>query len=874
MATIPTQNAVPSEAPHDLKFNSGKIDEFVTSLEHEYKDRFGRSHLTIEGIKWMFDQLVERFKVDMNQAIIAAGYIPMDSFQLGAEITKRNEILRDETTGEYYRWDGDLPKSVPAGSTPESAGGVGMGAWVSVGDASLRSELTSDFGMSLVGACDSIEELKNIVPATDRQRALVNKYYSTDNYLMPRQYIWHSESSDADDGGIVIASNQSSTGRWISEESWVNFDARIFGITPSEEYDPDMQNAVSQFNKAADAAGVNGTVHFALPDGWESAHYLLNDPYQINFGRCWISADKGVTLHIPGTADREGWQPRVKGDVTISETAPGNTNTFETQRGGNDYDLKSALSSAMVSAGMSIFNKEYPVKFTEQSRPIKINNFTGNAGALYSVFSTGIAITDDAVSWSDPDAAGTASAGVELAACDGSDVEFLVSNKAKAVSGVVLVGVRSMNADGTVGVFITMRLAINSNEIKIVNGDTVVATYIMDQLPGDYLHTGKQSSVRTGIRVHGNGKKTTFLINGKPIHTHSSFSTSTHSIVCAATRDARTGIHFQFAYQRLRDFVSYAVPVSICCLGDSITKGSRATNEWPRIVQYYAEHLPGIGKIERVDNFAVSGWNSKAVLDDLVNHDFTKYSHVLIQVGTNDCQGANENDVPGAMAAYANNITAISNHIKSKNPGCVVIFGMFPKWTVNTLSGGGQPTYNSLYTPAFQSTLRWIAQANSRDVVFADDFFGENYGYKDTFTSMSPYWTNDNIHPNTKGHIALAAAFASGISRAASVPSSGAVCHMLTPANGYTLFNENSYGLLQVSKSGNNVQISGAVTGGTNTAVITTLPDFARPSSPVISTCYSNSKMVAVRIRNNGEVVAISDYTASDSLFLSVSYGV
>ena len=154
MATIPTQNAIPSEAPRDLKFNSGKIDEFVTSLEHEYKDRFGRCHMTIEGMRWIFEQLMERFKVDINQAIIAAGYIPMDSFQLGAEITKRNEILRDETTGEYYRWDGDLPKSVPVGSTPESAGGVGVGAWVGVGDASLRSELSKSSGSSMVGHGD------------------------------------------------------------------------------------------------------------------------------------------------------------------------------------------------------------------------------------------------------------------------------------------------------------------------------------------------------------------------------------------------------------------------------------------------------------------------------------------------------------------------------------------------------------------------------------------------------------------------------------------------------------------------------------------------------------------------------------------------
>lgn len=171
MATIPTQNAVPSEAPRDLKFNSGKIDEFVTSLEHEYKDRFGRCHMTIEGMRWIFEQLMERFRVDINQAIIAAGYIPMDSFQKGAEITKRNEILRDETTGEYYRWDGDLPKSVPAGSTPESAGGVGAGAWIGIGDASLRNDMNivnSVYDLLKVTSSLSItRKVKGYVPGTN-----------------------------------------------------------------------------------------------------------------------------------------------------------------------------------------------------------------------------------------------------------------------------------------------------------------------------------------------------------------------------------------------------------------------------------------------------------------------------------------------------------------------------------------------------------------------------------------------------------------------------------------------------------------------------------------------------------------------------------
>ncbi|WP_322928625.1 GDSL-type esterase/lipase family protein [Providencia huashanensis] len=875
----PTQKDAPSSDVKDLFFNSGLLDIWATSLEHKYIDRFGNCHLTAAGMEWLFKELVEKFKVDMNTAIVAAGYITIDSFQQGAdlpnnELTQRNHILRDEATGEYYRWDGDLPKQVPAGSTPQSTGGIGKGAWVSVGDATLRSSLAKNDGFSNIGACNSIEELKNVTPENNLQRIIVNKYYASESYFMPRQYIWYSTSLRQDDGGVVIASNKISTGRWVLQEISESFDARVFGMKPEKEYSDTMMNCATQFVKAASVVTQNGSIHFVLPNGWESAHYLINDPYKIDFGKCWIKADKGVTLHIPGTADREGWQPRVKGDVTISEQAPDNQNTFITKRGCNDYDLKAAIASAMVTAGMSIDHAEFPIKLTESVRAIKVDNFTGNATALYSIFNSGLLLSDDAVSWSDANAAGAASAGIELAASEGSEVEVLVSNKGRATLGVVSVGVRSMTADGSIGSFITLRLAINSNEIKIVNGDTVTATYTMEQLPHDYLHASKQTSVRVGVRTHGNGKKTTFLINGKPLHTHTSYSTSTHSIVCLASQEARSGIHFQFLYSRVRDFINYAVPVSICCLGDSITKGARATNEWPRLIQNYAEHLPGVGKIERLDNFAISGWNSTEVLNDLVNHDFSKYTHVLIQVGTNDCQTANENDISGAMAAYANNITAISNHIKSKNAKCTVIFSMFPKWTNKDLSGGGQNTVNLLYTPNFQSTLRWIAQANARDVIFSDDFFGDNYGYKNSFTDMSPYWTNDNIHPNTRGHIALAAAFASGLSKSLSQPSRGAISQILQLKNNFTLHNEHENGLLKVHKVDNVVTISGAVTAGEVGAVITTLPAFARPATSFLSPCLTSIGVATVRVDSAGDISVLVGYAKGNSLDLNITYSI
>ena len=94
---------------------------------------------TLDGLQHLYEQ-----------AISQAGYITLKSFQLGAplpnnELTLPNQVLQDETDGEYYRWDGSFPKAVAAGSTPATTGGVGLGAWVSVGDASAREWVSENF---------------------------------------------------------------------------------------------------------------------------------------------------------------------------------------------------------------------------------------------------------------------------------------------------------------------------------------------------------------------------------------------------------------------------------------------------------------------------------------------------------------------------------------------------------------------------------------------------------------------------------------------------------------------------------------------------------------------------------------------------------
>lgn len=108
----------------------------------------------------------------LADAMLSAGYEIVDSFESGATIEKRNQVLRSSATGKLYKWGGDLPKVVELGATPETSGGYGDLAWLEVSDAALRQDLlgsiTSGKGAALVnGAVLKVsdkDELKSFNP--------------------------------------------------------------------------------------------------------------------------------------------------------------------------------------------------------------------------------------------------------------------------------------------------------------------------------------------------------------------------------------------------------------------------------------------------------------------------------------------------------------------------------------------------------------------------------------------------------------------------------------------------------------------------------------------------------------------------------------
>ena len=92
----------------------------------------------------------------IKQSILSSGFITIDSFELGATLTQRNQALRHAADGKLYRWAGDLPKTIPASSTPTSSGGFGANAWLEVSDTTLRQELTGNTGITKIGGLNIV----------------------------------------------------------------------------------------------------------------------------------------------------------------------------------------------------------------------------------------------------------------------------------------------------------------------------------------------------------------------------------------------------------------------------------------------------------------------------------------------------------------------------------------------------------------------------------------------------------------------------------------------------------------------------------------------------------------------------------------------
>ncbi|TBM05633.1 hypothetical protein EYY87_08520 [Hafnia paralvei] len=126
------------------------------------------------------------------------------TFLNGATLESERDFIWDDNSKSWYYWTGTFSKEVPAASTPESTGGIGAGAWLSIGDAVLRTELADKKGYSLIGELLSISEFYGMVGYNGEKVKLKSWYQSGE---LGGGYFYYDESipRNKHDGGVIIS---------------------------------------------------------------------------------------------------------------------------------------------------------------------------------------------------------------------------------------------------------------------------------------------------------------------------------------------------------------------------------------------------------------------------------------------------------------------------------------------------------------------------------------------------------------------------------------------------------------------------------------------------------------------------------------------
>ncbi|MEY0734388.1 SGNH/GDSL hydrolase family protein [Providencia stuartii] len=268
-----TNNPIGSPSVKDIHDNSINFDNAVNDRSSEvWIDRFGQNRKSWYGIEKESEKALTEFRQESKAAILAAGYVPIDSFQDGATLTIQNQVLRwkqPDGDGEYYRWDGDLPKLVPENSTPETTGGIGKGAWISVGYASVKDELEK--GQYRTNAT-SIYYVPNIAidTITDNRNAIYA--YGKDVYI-PDGLTIRCNLLPADD--ITIFKGE---GKILTKDKWGN--EHVFDVKKANEgSDFTVRNRIHQSCKSDITNHVSiGIIGDSITDGAYGKPDWTNNP--------------------------------------------------------------------------------------------------------------------------------------------------------------------------------------------------------------------------------------------------------------------------------------------------------------------------------------------------------------------------------------------------------------------------------------------------------------------------------------------------------------------------------------------------------------------------------------------------------------------
>lgn len=313
-------------------------------------------------------------------------------------------------------------------------------------------------------------------------------------------------------------------------------------------------------------------------------------------------------------------------------------------------------------------------------------------------------------------------------------------------------------------------------------------------------------------------------------------------------------------------YTSIGLPIKAAVFGDSRTFGEGASLSWANHLKAILEGYRGINKVV-VDNYSVSGEKTSQQLARMQSIDLTSYTHVLINLGTNDVQ---QGVTPDQFKADLEAMLQLATGKKV----VVAIPGM---WISRNVTGVGFTSANYQKGEEYRQNIFFLQEQYG--FVIADLQKSGGLIAKDNVSNI----LRDNLHENDFGQLVVAKCIAKAVvetyandiieesSGGASAPISST--HTPTLQNGWLAFG-NGYATPRVVKNGNIVHVEGLIKSGTTTAgtVVFNLPLGFRPSARIIETLATQSGSATVDINTNGDISTSVGWSTPTWISLSMTF--
>lgn len=664
---------------------------------------------------------------------------------------------------------------------------------------------------------------------------------------------------DPDQLRTALASNAAGKGAWLSAYKSRTVAERLaekvsildYGAKPTAAYSDTMQNDLNAWNAAQAGAGSNGIVYFPAMPGWAETHYWIGGGV-VYFHNCFSSSDPGVIIHLAEVSNNVAHPRRNLTPLTISRKYPGGSLDYGFELGTTKpIDAYMGIPSAIWSAMESGKQVRERVSLTTFD-PIRISSF---ASAAYTEDGTGMASeASTSITWSDPTAAGSDHQGImKKRPTAGITYEYLLdipnTNSVSGVFDVVL---------GRAATTHRWVFTLGDSTIRFYNGDTLASSFtvlnLMDRIASDI------GCVRVAVRMlQSNAAE---LVINDYVYDTQAVASPIRWLAFTVDSSARPYAKLKYANQSDRPAFASGRSLNVLCIGDSQTAGANASGTWPRLLEEIGQHLPGVGAL-KVTNMAISGTSSNYWATQINSIDCSPYDRVLIMLGVNDNQAAANH----GLSPFSNNLVSIGAKVVAD--GSRPIWGMNTRYTSSDLSGNGGVTTNHGVFSRYNALLKDRCESSGWELADTVETFSNNAGLDGSFTGLiSPSWHTDNIHPNERGHVAIAAAFAAALSRDVSrrYPVARLRSGSLSPAAPWIVHTPAIYGYLAWAIRDGVLYLRGKVRRDPSSpddvanTIIATLPSSIPISAPVdlvvMTATADTTGFCNITITQNGNITA------------------